>query len=440
LVVEVRDVLVTGGTGRLGRRVVDRLRAEGIEPRVMSRSGRPGTIEGDLLTGEGIEAAVCGADTIIHAAQSPTRKSRRTAVEGTERLLEIAARAGVSHFVYISVVGLERVPLSYYREKLAAERLVERSPVAWTILRSTQFHEFVLSMVRALNRVPFVTPVPKGWLFQPIDTGEVAGRLVELALELPAGRVPDIAGPEVRTLAGLTQAYLTARGSKKGVVELPIPGKAARVFREGAQAVPASAWGDITWEEFLERQGGIMQYPETPTRERKTGMLNGLFYSGPSIEALHEQYAKKGRIDQEAPVKASREFCIEAPVERVWELLSDPRGWEAWYPDVHDVRLEPGVEEDARFAWANGKAHMRSRFAIVEVGREITWTGVAYGAKAVHRHVLQPTEGGATRVFSEESMAGPLLVLFYNSARLRAEMEEWLSALKIAAEAPAEER
>ena len=85
---EVRDVLVTGGTGRLGRRVVDRLRAEGVEPRVMSRSGRPDTIKGDLLTGEGIEAAVGGADAIIHAAQSPTRESRRTAVEGTERLLD----------------------------------------------------------------------------------------------------------------------------------------------------------------------------------------------------------------------------------------------------------------------------------------------------------------------------------------------------------------
>lgn len=90
---EVRDVVVTGGTGRLGRRMVDRLRAEGIEPRVMSRSGRPGTIKGDLLTGEVIEAAVRGADTIIHAAQSPTRKSRQTAVEGTERLLEIAGPA-----------------------------------------------------------------------------------------------------------------------------------------------------------------------------------------------------------------------------------------------------------------------------------------------------------------------------------------------------------
>jgi uncharacterized protein YbjT (DUF2867 family) len=254
LVVEVREVLVTGGTGRLGRQVVDRLRAEGLEPRVMSRSSRPGTIKGDLLTGEGIEATVRGADAIIHAAQSPTHQSRRTVVEGTERLLEIAARAGVSHFVYISVVGLERVPLSYYREKLDAERLVERSLVPWTILRSTQFHEFIFSMVRPLDRVPFVTPVPKGWLLQPIDASEVAGRLVELALGLPAGRVPDIGGPEVRTLADLTQAYLSARGSKRGVVELPLPGRAARAFREGAQVVPASSWGDITWEEFLQRQ------------------------------------------------------------------------------------------------------------------------------------------------------------------------------------------
>jgi len=257
--------LVTGGTGRLGRQVVDLLRAEGLEPRVMSRSGRPGTIKGDLLTGEGIQAAVGGADTIIHAAQSPTHQSRRTAVEGTERLLEVAAGSGISHFVYISVVGLERVPLSYYREKLDAERLVERSLVPWTILRSTQFHEFIFSMVRPLDRVPFVTLIPKGWLLQPIDTSEVADRLVELALGLPAGRVPDIGGPEVRTLADLTQAYLSARGSKRGVVELPLPGKVARAFREGAQVVPASSWGDITWEEFLERQEEIMQYPNTNT-------------------------------------------------------------------------------------------------------------------------------------------------------------------------------
>jgi uncharacterized protein YndB with AHSA1/START domain len=101
-------------------------------------------------------------------------------------------------------------------------------------------------------------------------------------------------------------------------------------------------------------------------------MLNGLFYSGPSIEVLHEEYARKGSIDEEASVKASREVRIEAPVERVWKLLSDPRNWVAWYQAIHDVHLDSKVEANARFDWANGKAHMRSRFAVVEANREIT--------------------------------------------------------------------
>jgi uncharacterized protein YndB with AHSA1/START domain len=178
-----------------------------------------------------------------------------------------------------------------------------------------------------------------------------------------------------------------------------------------------------------------MEYPETATRGGKTGMLKQLFYSGPSIEVLHEEYAKKGRIDEEAPVKASHEVRIEAPVERVWELLSDVPSWGTWYPDVHDVHLDSGVKADARFTWANGKARIKSTFAVVDAEREITWTGVSSGAKAVDRNVLQPTgDGGATRVFCEESMAGPLLVLFFDSAKLKAGMEEWLSALKTAAE------
>ena len=98
------EVLVTGGTGVLGSRVVERLSSAGIEARVLSRSGRYGTYKGDLLTGEGLDLAVHGADAIIHCASSPFRKPRQIDVEGTERLLEAAARAGVSHIVYISIV------------------------------------------------------------------------------------------------------------------------------------------------------------------------------------------------------------------------------------------------------------------------------------------------------------------------------------------------
>ena len=163
-------------------------------------------------------------------------------------------------------------------------------------------------------------------------------------------------------------------------------------------------------------------------------MLKQLFYSGPSIEVLHEKYAKKGRIDGNAAVKASHEVRIGAPVEQVWELLSDVAGWETWYPDVHDVHLDSGVKADARFTWTNGKARIKSTFAVVDNEREITWTGVSSGAKAVHRHLLEPAGPGVTRVFSEESMAGPLLVLFFDGAKLRAGMEEWLAALKTAAE------
>lgn len=247
------EVLVTGGTGNLGRRVAERLREKDCGVRVMSRSGRPGTVGGDLLTGEGIGAAVRGVDTIIHLASSPTRAPQAD-VGGTERLLREAAATGVvRHVVYVSIVGADRNPFPYYRAKLDAEGLVERSLVPWTIFRATQFYDLMLGMVRPLSRLPFIAPVPKGFLFQPIDAGEVAERLVQLALAAPAGRVPDVAGPQVRTLADLARAYLGATGRRKRVTEVPLPGKVARAFRDGAQVAPGAAWGAVTWEEFLRR-------------------------------------------------------------------------------------------------------------------------------------------------------------------------------------------
>jgi uncharacterized protein YbjT (DUF2867 family) len=245
------NVLVTGGTGVLGRRVVERLGAAGVGARVMSRSGRPGSVRGDVLTGEGLDAAVRGAETIIHCASSPYRKTREVDVEGTRRLLEAAAGAGVSHFVYISIVGVDRASsYPYYRVKLETERVVEGSPVPHTILRATQFYDLVLMAVRSLDRLP-VMPVPAKLLGQPIDVGEVAGRLAELALSGPAGRAPDIGGPEVGTLADSARRYLGLLGSRKRVVEFPLLGRTARAIREGALICPENRYGTIRWEEFL---------------------------------------------------------------------------------------------------------------------------------------------------------------------------------------------
>jgi len=245
------EILVTGGSGVLGGNVVERLKSTRIEPRVLSHSNHPGTIQGDLLTGEGLEAAVRGVHTIVHCASSPLRKARRTDVEGTERLLEAAARVGVSHVVYISIVGIDRVrSYPYYRVKLETERVVEGSPIPYTILRATQFYDLVYMAVRTLARLP-VVPVPKGLVGQAIDAGEVADRMVELALSEPAGHVPDIGGPEVMTLDDVMRSYLRLIESRKRMVALPLPGKTARAMRGGALTCPENRYGKVRWEEFL---------------------------------------------------------------------------------------------------------------------------------------------------------------------------------------------
>jgi uncharacterized protein YbjT (DUF2867 family) len=254
------QILVTGGTGVLGRRVVERLHAAGLGARILSHSGKQGTVRGDLSTGEGLEGAVRGIDTVVHCASSPFRKARGVDVEGTGRLLEAATRAGVGHIVYISIVGIDRAAsYPYYRLKLDAERVIEGSPVPYTILRATQFYDFVLMALRFFDRLPAM-PIPKGFLGQPIDAGEVADRLAELTLSAPAGRVSDVGGPEVGTLADAARTYLEVTGRRRKIFEVPVPGKTARAFRDGALVCPGNAYGEIRWKDFLRSRMGTPRH------------------------------------------------------------------------------------------------------------------------------------------------------------------------------------
>ncbi len=250
----MQPILVTGGAGVLGRLIVTHLSAAGYPVRGMSRRARPGEdwpgaewAQADLETGEGIEAAVEGAEIIVHCAGSSKGDEEKTL-----NLVRAASQAGARHLVYISVVGVDRIPVEsfvdramfgYFASKLAAERVVAASGLPWTTLRAAQFYYGILMAARAMAKLP-VVPLPAGFRFQPVDEGE-------LALGTPAGLVPDMAGPKVYSMAELLRGYLWASHRHRPIIPIWLPGKAARAVRAGANLAPERAVGQRTWEEFL---------------------------------------------------------------------------------------------------------------------------------------------------------------------------------------------
>ena len=259
-------ILVTGGTGTLGRPTVDSLRTAGRDVRILSRKGRtagdpasdstgvradsadgaPGVawFTGDLTTGDGIAAAVDGADVVVHLATSRGRRD----VEQARHLLEAARDARTAHLVVMSIVGIDVIPLAYYRQKLDVEHLVAESGVPYTIQRATQLHNLldeIFSIRLPVLLAPAVT-------LQPIAVEDVATRLTELVAQPPAqGRAPDLGGPERRQLPDLARDWRSAHASRRPVVPLRIPGKTFRAYASGAALVDGPAYGTITFADYL---------------------------------------------------------------------------------------------------------------------------------------------------------------------------------------------
>ena len=252
-------VLVTGGAGMLGRKVVKELGGTGYSVRIMSRKPRPTNlssatewIQADLETGQGLADAVTGIDVIVHAASSPFKHTRQIDVDGTRLLLEQARDAGVAHVIYISIVGVDRIPYNYYRAKLAAEELVRRSDIPWSILRATQFHYLVDFVLQAATKLPLVTVLTTDLKIQSIDESEVASRLCEIVVAGPGGRLPDLGGPEVLTAGEMAHSWLMLRGLHRFVFPLYLPGKIAQGFRRGYNTCPDQpVRGHITWAEWV---------------------------------------------------------------------------------------------------------------------------------------------------------------------------------------------
>ncbi len=231
--VPMSRVAVAGGTGLVGRLVVAALRERGHEVVVLARAAGV-----DLVEGTGLDAALAGVTEVVDV--SNTAATGRTASvaffdAATRNLLAAGRRAGVRHLVVLSIVGIDRVPLGYYAGKHRQEELAlagSSSGPGATVLRATQFHEFADQL---LARQPLGgrLPVVPRMRVQPVAAREVAAALADLVPAVPAGRVPDLAGPREEQLVDLVRRVLRARGSHRPVLGVRVPGRAGRAAAGG---------------------------------------------------------------------------------------------------------------------------------------------------------------------------------------------------------------
>jgi uncharacterized protein YbjT (DUF2867 family) len=281
-VLRMGPILVTGGTGHLGRDLVSFLEADGHGVRVLARI--PGDdpavewVQGDLATGRGVAEAVAGAQTIVHAAtfspmarrggprpvdffQTPTEVD----VEGTRGLLAEAKRAAVGHFLHVSIVGLEHLRrLPYARVKLAAEDLVRESGVPWSIARATPFYWLLDRMLaKNLARLP-VWPLLADLPFQPVDSKDFAEYLVECLADGTRGDREEFGGPEIMSLGELVAQYRDARDLRRPILRLPLPAATARKLGAGFTC-PAGRRGRTTWSTWLGQR-----WPVQPSADKES--------------------------------------------------------------------------------------------------------------------------------------------------------------------------
>jgi uncharacterized protein YbjT (DUF2867 family) len=256
-------ILVTGGTGVLGRELVRRLQDQ-AEVRVLTRRPPrdPGFVQGDLETGDGLTAAVQGVDAIAHCASAADYRRPQREVTQLRRLLDAVGRAR-PHLAYISIVGVDRVSFGFFRAKLEAERVVEESGLPWTVLRATEFHDLLLMFLMRLAKGP-IAVVPRGSFFQPVDVGEVADRMANLVMAPPAGRVRELGGPRVEAMEDLMRAYLAAANRRRRVVKIPVPGRLGAGLGVGEHMLTDGDRGTVTFDEYLRSRAnahGIIEHP-----------------------------------------------------------------------------------------------------------------------------------------------------------------------------------
>ncbi|WP_037913213.1 SDR family oxidoreductase [Actinacidiphila yeochonensis] len=240
-------VTVIGGTGLIGSQVVRKLKAAGHEavPAALSTGV-------DLISGQGLSQALEGAETVVNVVNSPTfdEASQEFFRASTQNLLAAGEKAGVRHQVVLSIVGVDQVPgLDYYRAKTLQEELLEEGPTPYSVVRATQFFEFVDAILSwtsddAAVRLPST-------LLQPIAAGDVSDAVAEVAAGAPLRGTRNIAGPDVFPLDELGRITLEARKDKRPVVVDEHAGMFAAVSGDVLIAGPDARLAPTRYRDWL---------------------------------------------------------------------------------------------------------------------------------------------------------------------------------------------
>ncbi|WKG05279.1 SDR family oxidoreductase [Mycolicibacterium sp. HK-90] len=248
-------IAVAGATGNIGARLVAELQRSGHEVVAISRANGV-----DLLTGDGLDAALVGVQSVVDVISTPPVDRDGTVAylgTATRNLLAAEERAGVRHHVLLSIVGIHDIEGNpHYAGKREQERLIEAGPVPWTIVPATQFHDFAEMVVGWTEQdgPDGVTAPIAPLLVQPIDPDDVAVVLAEIAVGEPQGRHPDVAGPQPQDLVDMARRTLAVRGREvrlvptwSSVFGLEMSGN-VMLPRAGARIAPT------TFEQWLGRQ------------------------------------------------------------------------------------------------------------------------------------------------------------------------------------------
>jgi len=253
----MEKILVTGATGLLGSEVVKQLLSQHSKINILTTRNNPtfpsgvDVFQGDLRSGEGLPAALDEVTTIIHCASNP-RDFQAVDITGTTNLLNAVKR--LIHFVYISIAGIEKTTYPYYVAKHGVEKMIQASGLPYTILRTTQFHPFILNLIKTiLDTDDEVTLVPDGMRFQSVDLHEVTSELVKISQSPPAGLLPEFGGPEILTFEEMVENYLRINGSQQKWKPFHVPAPRWDLFRSGVNLVSENKAGKTKWSEFLSR-------------------------------------------------------------------------------------------------------------------------------------------------------------------------------------------